>query len=278
MATPYRISTITATACTNSVLDIKLLFQHCCVNGSNILRAEYVNDEKEPVSRGLQFPPKRRLEGCTKKRHRFDNQATFLIAPKGYVINTKVFKNGNVQMTGVKVHEDGVACVNTIVQTAQALCASGIPVAETPDQMQCVNYKICMINSDFKVPFKINNRVLQNYLNEAFDIVSIYEPCIYPGVKILYYWNADKTSNDGVCRCKPSCNKKVGTCKKITIAVFQSGSVIVTGATTIPMLNDAYKYISSWLMTHRIMVEAAYPLFLSNGRVQSDDILPETSI
>lgn len=250
MATPYKISTITATASANSAIDIKLLYLHCDVNNNTsvIVRAEYIDDDKNPVSRGIERPRKKRVNATTKKRHRFDNQATFLVKPKGYIINTKVFKNGNIQMTGVKAHEDGVACVEAIVDSLKSLCASGISVAETPAQMECVNYRICMINSDFRVPFKIHNNALQTYLNEESDIISIYEPCIYPGVKILFYWNPTKPCADGVCRCVPHCTRKSGTCKKITIAVFQSGSVIITGATTIPMLNDAYAYISTSLL------------------------------
>lgn len=258
MATSYRISTITAIASVNSHIDISLLFQHCTVDQdyfvsmrSPIFGAEYIDENKQSISRGAERPPKRRVQESTKKRHRFDNQATFLVRPKGYVINTKVFKNGNVQMTGVKAHEDGVACVDAIIDAMKSLHERGVHAAASPEQLQCINYKICMINSDFRVPFKINNNTLQTYLNDVSDIISIYEPCIYPGVKILYYWNEHKPCKDGVCRCVPHCTRKVGTCKKITIAVFQSGCVIITGATTIPMLNDTYSFISEWLMKNK---------------------------
>jgi hypothetical protein len=45
---------------------------------------------------------------------RFDNQATLVlkISPEPYFINMKVFRNGNVQMTGIKRIEDGVKAVD----------------------------------------------------------------------------------------------------------------------------------------------------------------------
>ena len=60
--------------------------------------------------------------------------------------------------------------------------------------------------------------------------LSSYEPCNYPGVNIKYYFNPCKR-NFGICDCEKPCNGKGlnDTCKKITIAVFKSGKIIITG-------------------------------------------------
>ena len=59
-----------------------------------------------------------------------------------------------------------------------------------------------------------------------------YEPCIYPGVNIKYFINTNNRC--GICECENLCNGKGngcgdGNCKKVTIAVFKSGKVIITG-------------------------------------------------
>ena len=57
------------------------------------------------------------------------------------------------------------------------------------------------------------------------------------------------TYNDGICRCTGLCDGKGdgegdGNCKKVTIATFQSGNVIITGARKNIQTQAAYKYIN----------------------------------
>ena len=70
---------------------------------------------------------------------------------------------------------------------------------------------------------------------------------IYQGVKLEYYWNTINNSN-GICNCTINCFGKNsgngnGNCKKVTIAIFESGSILITGGITFDQVNDAYKYI-----------------------------------
>ena len=57
---------------------------------------------------------------------------------------------------------------------------------------------------------------------------SSYEPCTYPGVNIKYYENP-LLNNNGICNCEITCNGKGknDTCKKIKIAAFKSGKIII---------------------------------------------------
>jgi TATA-box binding protein (TBP) (component of TFIID and TFIIIB) len=40
-------------------------------------------------------------------------------------------------------------------------------------------------------------------------------------------------------------------CKKITIAAFQTGSIIITGARNRKQLDEAYEFMNKVLQTHR---------------------------
>ena len=54
----------------------------------------------------------------------------------------------------------------------------------------------------------------------------------------------------GVCRCKENClslSKKKRECKKITILVFNSGKLIITGANDIKQSKLAYKFINNFI-------------------------------
>ena len=108
-----------------------------------------------------------------------------------------------------------------------------------------------LINSDFNINFKIKRNILHSILKDNYHIVSRYEPGIYPGVNNKYYWNANNlnTPLEGRCMCHKPCDGKGngkgdGDCKKITIAAFQSGSVIITGAKNMRHIEDAYRFIN----------------------------------
>lgn len=113
------------------------------------------------------------------------------------------------------------------------------------------NIKIELINSDFLTNFNINNTALHNILTNEYDIFASYEPNDYPGVKSKYYWNSKIIDDNklGCCLCNPPCASlgKKSVCTQITISIFQSGSIIITGAKSIQQIKDAYKFINNVL-------------------------------
>ena len=120
-----------------------------------------------------------------------------------------------------------------------------------PSTCKIKDYKIVLINSDYYLGFEIKRDVLQDLLSNRYNIFSSYEPCIYPGVNSKYYFNEQYINNDyeGKCYCDVYCNGKGsgsgnGQCKKITIALFQSGSIIITGARDMEQIKRAHKFIN----------------------------------
>lgn len=111
-----------------------------------------------------------------------------------------------------------------------------------------------LINSDFNVNFKIKRNILHSILKDDYKIVSRFEPGIYPGVNNKYYFNKDYLDKkfEGRCYCTNKCEGKGngkgnGECKKITIAAFQSGSIIITGAREIQHIVAAKEFITNVL-------------------------------
>lgn len=110
---------------------------------------------------------------------------------------------------------------------------------------------IVLINSDFNINFKIKRNNLFSILTKEYNIVTRYEPGIYPGVNSKYFWNKEYQDKpfEGKCYCTKKCDGKGkgngdGNCKKITIAAFQSGSVIITGAREILHIEKAQAFIN----------------------------------
>ena len=113
---------------------------------------------------------------------------------------------------------------------------------ENTSNLKTNNLEAVLINSNFNTGFYINNSELHKIIN-SYNIFSSYNPNDYPAVKIIFLIN--KTGK-GNCTCEPSCLKKTKkniNCKKITISVFDTGSVLILGK-SIEDLKIAYKFIN----------------------------------
>ena len=121
------------------------------------------------------------------------------------------------------------------------------------------NIKIELINSDFITNCTINNTILHKVLTDKYHIFASYEPNDYPGVKSKFYWNKTMVNNhkQGCCLCNPPCASlgKKSVCTQITISIFQSGSIIITGAKSIQQIRDAYKFINKVLADNYMIIK-----------------------
>lgn len=269
MCTPYKISTITATACINSMLNLDKLYE--CIElidhtdiSDGITFIEYGKKKENTFSKGYnkKLHIKKRKKESSK---RFDNQATVIL--KKYhdnqdtpnYSNMKIFKNGNVQVTGLKTIDHGVTIILFLIEYLQNLHKKYGELLDTADEMHLSKYKICLINSDYRIGFEINRDSLNRVIQTKYNVFCNYEPCIYPGVKIQFSWN-DESMQTGVCQCSKQCNGKGcghgnGNCKKITIAVFQSGCIIITGAQSYAQINTAYNFINDIIEKNKEVVK-----------------------
>jgi len=132
------------------------------------------------------------------------------------------------------------------------------------DKIGFHNFHIRMINTDFKTycnsecteKFLIRRKVLHKILiSEDYDNKCSFEPGKYHGVKLEFFWNSLKEKQNGICCCSDYCfgkNSPAGTnCKKITIAIFESGSVLITGGISFQQIDDAYNYITTVFRNHK---------------------------
>ena len=258
----YRISTITATGSLNSEVHLDSLY-----NGLN----QFIeNESKDPMFADviyIEYGKKKRDMGHVKKfinrqnrmsemsvnTKRFDNQVTIvyriLLNDMICMLNTKIFKNGNIQMTGIRNIQQGSFMIDKIITIIHYMQKKGIECVPDIEHVLQKKYLLRLINSDFKIGFQIRRELLHKLLVEECGVNCSFEPCIYPAVKIKYYFNTQNCLKNGVCYCSQKCliGKSSGMedkeCKKVTIAVFQSGCVIITGGQTMDQLNEAYRFI-----------------------------------
>lgn len=161
-----------------------------------------------------------------------------------------------------KIYENDKIIINTILkQYSDELMPDNIckednkeywsfDFIENTSALELSNLNIVLINSDFNTNFNINNTKLHYKLSNKYKLLVSYEPNDYPGVKVKYFWNKNYSPEEllkGVCTCSNLClsMKKNKTCVQITISIFQSGSIIITGAKNINQIINAYEFINN---------------------------------
>lgn len=241
------ISTMTLISQIDSLIDLPRLYEYLNID-EQITYVEYA--DKPPKGAKLKNKKKRKkkiVQNSTKKRKYFYNQVTLHINIDK-IINVKIFNNGSIQMTGLKNCNQSNIILDILTRR---FYKDKIIESQTIKSM-----KIVMINSDFHIGFMIHRERLHRLMCEQ-QYYSSFEPIIYPGVNIKYYYNESKPSSNGICKCDSVCDGKGlnGNCKRITIAVFNSGSTIITGGESIKQLNTAYDFITNMIHQHKDSLE-----------------------
>jgi hypothetical protein len=154
-------------------------------------------------------------------------------------------------MTGCKNEDDGILVIKNFINEMKKYKNIFFD-EEHIDELDVLDYKITLINTDYKIGFKIERSKLYKLLIENYKIYVSYDPSIYQGVKISYMWNENNKLKDGLCRCKDKCRleknlRKKNSCKIVTISIFQSGNIIITGASDLKQTIEAYNFINKIL-------------------------------
>lgn len=280
-----RISTMTQIGHLSSCVNLRYLYEHLPVGGC----IRYLEYGDKPV-KGERAKPKKvskkptHPEKPTKRKKYFYNQVTIhLFHTK--IINVKVFNNGSIQMTGLKGENQGYETISQLLSEIRKIpeFQRRYIFAEThsfadfyrksshsePEPCSLYRYapeptlvgsQMVMINSDFDIGYPINREVLHRSVVEE-GYYSSFESAIYPGVNIKYYYNPGKQQT-GVCNCECICDGKGkhGCCKKITVAVFNSGKIIITGGQSVQQINTAYDFITHFIRKREDLLRAT-----SNG-------------
>jgi TATA-box binding protein (TBP) (component of TFIID and TFIIIB) len=256
--TPLSVSAQSAKAKMTKAFDLQTLSE---VIAEHIIK--YAKNKKrkfsilgifyKEVHEGIIKKPKPRKKGA------FPNNMAILIkSPMGTdkVVHMKIFKNGSISMVGCKIKEDGSAVVKILEQfilKQSFLFKSN----EEKSKFRIAGFETTMVNSNYSIGFKIDRDRMFTFLQKKYDtLFSAYDPAVYAAVKIGFYYNSIKDTQDGICTCSSgSCTLKKSTagkgsgngegkCKKVTIAVFESGNIVITGGRNIVHANAAYDYIN----------------------------------
>lgn len=227
------ISTISATGKINCKILLGNIDSYMKLSHDSILSIKY-NGKIRSLEKKKSKSRKEKDIRC------FENQLTMEIRVSGIKkINVKIFRNGSFQMTGCKSIVDCNIVLNKLINRLKTTIATieqtenGSKITDQPfihevgdvdNVIKVIAFKIDMINSNFSVNYLINRECLYTILLSK-NISCRYEPCIHACVNIKYGIQNDP-------------NNKV-----VSIFVFQSGNIIITGARNKEQISNAYNYI-----------------------------------
>ena len=249
---PLQVSTITACANANNVvIDLPNIYKNLDISDT-IRYIELGNSNKG-------FAQKNNKKKRKKKPiKQFFNQLTLIIYCMSYnkLVNVKIFLSGAIQLTGLKSRLGATKIINYCQYIINSIAENNrddtvIKFTEKhTDKLIYSPPKIVLINSDFALFSNESNTINRNELYKIIindtRVFASYEPCIYPGVNIKYYYNRYNTKEDGICYCEDKCvgkGRSLLDCKRVTIVVFQSSKVIITGANNYNQLMMAFIWI-----------------------------------
>ena len=162
-------------------------------------------------------------------------------------ISSKIFPNGQVHIAGCRTRRTINIAIVSIYSLLKALHKKFDILTVKEDEIcspiltdpTVFNVSISMINSNFSFGFDIKQETLKNILNNEYDLKSpngkislaTFDPSNYPGINAKYRINGLPMTT----------KKKDG--QTVTLLIFRSGNVIITGGKNIHDIIKAYNYI-----------------------------------
>lgn len=177
------------------------------------------------------------------KKGGFAGQSTIVIQKVNYKrsVNCKIFGNGSIQLSGIDVPLTGICTIKYILKILKHL-----KIVE--DSAFITDYETTNINCKYVNNYEIHQHNLFNLLKKK-DCLVLFDLSHYPGINFKYFSNISNTNKNGICQCSTPCVTKKGhgyrkgSCRRITISIFRSGVLLITGARTYFQLNEVYDFI-----------------------------------
>lgn len=232
------ISTMSATCSLDVDVELANIFNYMTLDTNYITTIKFKGEIKS-----LEKQSKRKRKKSVKS---FQNQLTVEIRPDivnlpDNKISIKIFKNGSIQMSGVKsLHACNLALGKLITSLSKEYGViienkiHDIKFISDKNRIKVNRYKVDMINSNFNIKYEVNRENLYNILLNK-KIECRYEPSIHACVNIKF--------------------RPTNSIKNISIFVFQSGHIIITGAKNIENITESFDYITQLLSTHQSEIQ-----------------------
>ena len=154
------------------------------------------------------------------------------------IVSVKIFKNGKVQITGLNTIKSCCYIIRKVYNKLLNFYLS--------KNYYLSDIKICMINSDFKISGIMNMYSLCDLCNEkkisngGNFLNIVYQPIKYPAINTKFIVNDQLQNYNNHIYLNGIKKKYTGS---VSILIFRSGSIIITGGNKIEDYLNIYNYL-----------------------------------
>jgi TATA-box binding protein (TBP) (component of TFIID and TFIIIB) len=174
----------------------------------------------------------------------------------------KVFNTGKLEIPGIQNADILHKVYVLLVETLKPFVTTPIKLAFIEAKSQTV-----LINSNFNCGYYLKRDVLNDLFKKKYNdkIRSSYDPCTYPGIQCEIYYNQDSMD---ITALTIEAMKTTKNITKVSFMVFRTGSVLIVGKCSEPILHNIYAYLCTIFETDHKQIHEVNVTKLVNGMKQ----------
>lgn len=149
-------------------------------------------------------------------------------------MHIKVFNTGKLEIPGIQTDKMMTSVLTMVIAILRPFVS---------DELKYIDGRCdtVLINSNFNCGFYVNRDKLHELLKYKYRINSNYDSCSYPGIQSKFYYIKD-------CEIQTGQQPKEGVeCCEISFMIFRTGSVLIVGKCTEPILHEIYEFLKTIL-------------------------------
>lgn len=233
---------------------------------TNVYTSQYISMHIDNPTARVAFKDKRKisiglfskqlLNPFSKKKTAFDNCFILMLRINHApfiepICDTPIFKEYHIKVfnTG-KIEIPGIQNVDILKYILSKLLEILRQAISPSIHYKTDTFENILLNSDFSCNFDVNREKLSYLLKNKYDIDTTYDPCSYPGTQSKFYYNllvdAEHQTGSSSHTGQLTATSDIVA---ITVTVFRTGNVLISGQCRDDMLHTVYRFICNLLKT-----------------------------
>ena len=148
--------------------------------------------------------------------------------------HVKIFNTGKIEIPGIQTDYHLKTVMDHVLMYIQATIDEPISYIGKCDTV--------LINSNFNCGFYINRDLLFDTLKTKYNIQCIFDPCSYPGIQCKFYYDTNRSVQDG-SRPDVLSTIKDPSLTTVSFMIFRTGSILIVGMCDEDVLQVVFNFI-----------------------------------